>query len=331
MASVDVTLRLLLLGSAVAACAVEDAPIEPLPATLAATGIGGPGVHAFVPQYPLWTDGARKPRWIYLPPGAVIDGRDADAWQLPVGTKLWKQFAFDRRAETRFMERTREGWRYATYVWSASGDDAVLAPAAGAPTSATLADGRVHHAPSEPECRLCHADDRPVLAFTALQLSPDRDPEALHAEPRPPGAIDLTTLVASGVLVDYTASVAPRIAARSSVERAALGYLHGNCGSCHRDGGAAASVGIILAQPVAGRSRVRSTTIDVASQFTTAAAEHRIAAGAPDRSVLVTRVRARTPALQMPPLGTQLVDADAVAQLSRWIDQLPDLAQGDLP
>src|SRR5688500_1719724 len=31
---------------------------------------------AFSPQYPLWTDGAAKKRWISLPPGTAIDGSD---------------------------------------------------------------------------------------------------------------------------------------------------------------------------------------------------------------------------------------------------------------
>src|SRR5829696_2454750 len=35
---------------------------------------------AFSPQYPLWTDGAAKRRWISLPPGSAIDGSDPDAW-----------------------------------------------------------------------------------------------------------------------------------------------------------------------------------------------------------------------------------------------------------
>jgi hypothetical protein len=35
---------------------------------------------AFSPQYPLWSDGASKRRWISLPPGTAIDGSDPDAW-----------------------------------------------------------------------------------------------------------------------------------------------------------------------------------------------------------------------------------------------------------
>ena len=40
----------------------------------------------------LWSDGAKKQRWIQLPPGEKIDVADLDNWQFPKGTKLWKQF-----------------------------------------------------------------------------------------------------------------------------------------------------------------------------------------------------------------------------------------------
>src|SRR5262245_31340628 len=82
---------------------------------------------AFTPQYPLWTDGASKRRWISLPPGTWIDASDPDAWVFPVGTRFWKEFAFGRRVETRTIERTEDGWRFATYRWLPDESDAVLA------------------------------------------------------------------------------------------------------------------------------------------------------------------------------------------------------------
>jgi len=39
----------------------------------------------------------------------------------------------------------------------------------------------------------------------------------------------------------------------------------------------------------------------------------------PDRSALMQRIASRYPPLQMPPLGTVLVDREAVDQLQRWI------------
>ena len=64
-------------------------PVPPLPQRLHDTGLyvdGAPGLLVradnlpYAPQYPLWTDGARKRRWIHLPPGSWIDASDPDAW-----------------------------------------------------------------------------------------------------------------------------------------------------------------------------------------------------------------------------------------------------------
>src|SRR5688572_325136 len=56
-----------------------------------------PGVIAgrhrpFSPQYPLWSDGAAKARWVYLPDASSIDATDPGAWNFPVGTRFWKEF-----------------------------------------------------------------------------------------------------------------------------------------------------------------------------------------------------------------------------------------------
>ena len=60
------------------------------------------GEPPFSPQYPLWSDGAAKARWIYLPPGTAIDTSDPDDWTFPVGTRFWKEFTFNgRKVETR--------------------------------------------------------------------------------------------------------------------------------------------------------------------------------------------------------------------------------------
>ncbi len=198
---------------------------------------------AFVPQYPLWSDGTSKRRWIYLPPRTSIDASLVDAWEFPVGTRLWKEFSYDRRVETRFMERLADGsWRFATYVWNQEGTDAVLAAEDGAVLPVSAAPGGRYVVPSRNDCLACHEGPSvPVLGFSALQLSPDRDPLAPHAEPARNDHANLSNLVASGRLRNLPRRYVeqpPRIAAASPTERAALGYLHGNCGHCHNDAGA---------------------------------------------------------------------------------------------
>lgn len=312
----------------------DSGPVSP-PRSLRETGLYAPdgttvaeGVLRFSPQYPLWTDGASKLRYVALPPGTAIDASDPEAWDFPVGTRIWKEFSFGRRAETRYMARTARGWVYATYVWDDFGDEAIRADDAGAETSVEMEGGLRHRAPSVAECRGCHENaSSPVLGFSLLQLSPDRDPAGLHAGPASEVDVDLRDLVARGLLRDLPARylrTPPRIAARSADERAALGYLHGNCGGCHRDDGPLASLGMSLAYVDDGHTaRAIATTFGVPSGFVPrglgGAVAMRVAPGAPDASVLLARVRTRDPVAQMPPLGSHLVDADAVTLLERWI------------
>jgi hypothetical protein len=313
----------------------ESAP--PLPQRLADTGLYVPGTQtvrpehlSFSPQYPLWSDGSSKRRWISLPPDASIDGSQPDAWEFPVGTRLWKEFSMGRRVETRFLERQADGsWRFATYVWNDAGTDAVLAAEDGAVVALAAAPSGKYLVPSRGDCVACHEGAPvPVLGFSALQLSPDRDPLAPHAEPARAGDIDLPRLVAGGHLRNLPQPLldrAPRIAARTPTERAALGYLHGNCGHCHNAAGALTGLELLLAQQSDGArasaARTITSLLGHSSRFRPhgSAAAERVAADGD--SVLTLRMRSTNPLIQMPPLGVALPDSKGTALVERWIRQ----------
>lgn len=281
----------------------------------------------FSPQYPLWTDGAAKQRWISLPPGTAIDASDPDAWVFPVGTRLWKEFSFDgRRVETRYLKREADRWVYAVYAWTEDEREAHLVGARGRRAAYPLPGGKSHTIPGINDCKACHHGGRSeVLGFSTLQLSPDRDPGALHADGGP-DAMDLRTLVDRGLLIglpQHLLDQPPRIASASTNERAALGYLHGNCGHCHNDQGPLRNIGLYLRQKALGGSQVTETTVHQRVRKPAPGqspdAVNRIEPGSPERSGLVQRARSRSPALQMPPLGTELVDREAIALLENWI------------
>ena len=308
------------------------------PASLRETGLYadwdaktvGPAKLRFSPQYPLWTDGAIKTRWMELPAGTFIDASDPDAWQFPVGTRFWKEFTFSRRAETRFIEHTAQGWQYAAYAWNEDESEALLAPERGLPSDVVMRGGLRHDIPSRSDCRSCHeGSPSRILGFSALQLSADRDPNAPHAEPISNDGITLRTLMARGLvrgLPAYLADGAPRIEAKSPTERAALGYLHGNCAHCHTLSGELASLKFSLQYPLAAPPSAHppglATTFGQISKFVPPswdAPGDRMVAGEPDRSVLALRMASRNPVAAMPPLGSRVVDDEAVALIRRWI------------
>lgn len=286
----------------------------------------------FSPQYPLWTDGLQKRRWIHVPEGAVIDGRDDEAWDFPVGTKIWKEFSRGSKPiETRLLwKASADGWVFASYVWNADGSDATLAPEDGLRGVAEVAPGRRHSIPSRTDCIACHgAPARATpLGFTALQLSTDRDPGAIHGEPLAPEMLTNRTLVEEGRLAGARADLltrAPRVRTDDPLTRSVLGYLAANCGMCHNGRGEIAALGPVIrtadlvrdadavARSLLGQRTRWQVPGDVDGQSVL------IHPGVPERSAIYMRMRSRSPSSQMPPLGTTVRDQSAVDAVARWV------------
>lgn len=310
------------------------------PARLAETGLYAPGASGvidarnrpFSPQYPLWTDGASKRRWVYLPPGAAIDAAKDERWEFPVGTRFWKEFAFHgRRVETRLLWKASPSrWVTASYVWNEEGTDAMLAPGEGVRDIVEIAPGRRHSVPGRADCAACHGERTEPLGFNPLQLSTDRDPRAIHGEPLSPGMVTLKTLQEDGLLSpsrpDYVERP-PRVATASPLTRTALGYLSANCGGCHNGRGeiSVASLSVHYADllrdgDAAARRLVRRPTRWQAPGRPegTSVVIH---PESPGLSALLVRMRSRRPSSQMPPLGTAMRDEAALEVLARWIEQ----------
>jgi hypothetical protein len=294
---------------------VDESAVNELPERLSLTGLYAPettdavapDVRTFRPRFELWSDGASKRRFIWLPPGAQIDTRDMDSWQFPVGTKVWKEFSrAGTRVETRLLQRLPGGWIGLAYLWQSDGADALAAP-----FGAIDALGTPHNVPASNECDACHAGRRShILGFSAVQL----------AQPKAEG-LNLDELVRLELLSDVPVS-APQVPGNET-EQAALGYLHANCSHCHnakrpKQGGSRCfdpenDLDFLLrtgdAQTVAETSTYR-TTAEV------------IEPGHPDDSTLLELVSQRSSFKQMPPLASEVVDDAAVALLRRWIEEM---------
>jgi len=287
----------------------------------------------FEPQYPLWTDGARKSRWVRLPEGASIDVSDLDAWRFPPGTTFWKEFAWgDRRVETRMIRVRADGqWTFATYVWNEEQTDAEIAPDGGVAAAFEFAPGRRHSIPSAADCITCHLSHPSViLGFNALQLSDDRDPLAPNAVALREGDVTLGTLEREGRLAPRRPDLVirpPRIREEDPVARAAIGYLSSNCGGCHNPRGPLARLGFSLRHDDAGGPQAlepaHATTAGVHGRYLVPGVEAErsrlVSPGDPSRSAIAYRMASRRAASQMPPLGTTVPDTTAILLVKRWI------------
>jgi mono/diheme cytochrome c family protein len=272
------------------------------------------GVMEYAPRFELWSDGAEKRRWLYLPPGTQIDTSDMDGWVFPVGTRAYKEFTRDGvRVETRMLEKVAPGeWASVAYLWDAEGTDAIATQAGARDVLGTM-----HDVPDEEGCGECHGTTADtLLGVSAIQL--DHDGE---------GAT-VVELVAGGWLTDAPAErfVLPGDAAA----QAGLGYLHANCGNCHTDG---ADNPLRLWLEVGALATVEGTPAYVTTvgepshtedplPDTTATAL--VEPGDPDASQLYIRMqrRGRTPGGGMPWLGSELVDDAGSAAIADFIRAL---------
>ncbi|MET0391226.1 MAG: hypothetical protein ABW321_34960 [Polyangiales bacterium] len=312
-------------------CAGQDGQEGPaLPSDLRCTGLYADfaqrqlacGLIEYTPAYELWSDGALKRRWASIPAGAPVDTSNPISFVYPIGTQFWKEFQVRvngqlQPAETRLLRKLDGGWTFTTYVWSESGDSAIA-------TNTGVADwaGSGHTVPTRDQCIECHAGrpDR-VLGWDALLLAEGARGVPPELWPRD----------------DADAGAAPSIPG-DEVERAALGYLHVNCGvSCHNDTleARARDTGLLMQLPAAGLASVQDTPI--------AAAINKRPTGnapvqelpeppegsffdllplSPARSLVLARMSVRSHPAQMPPLASNQPDPDGIARVTAWITQM---------
>ena len=301
----------------------DCAPIPPVvlaqvPDRLSATGLYrdvrsetlAEGVRPFTPRFGSWSDGAAKRRWIYLQPRTQIDTRDPDAWNFPVGTKLWKELARDGvRIETRMLYKhgpQPDAWTPIAYVWSDDGD------ARARPDGVANARHTGHDVPSAATCVGCHGGTPSgVLGFSAIQL-PRRGAA---------GELDLERLAAAQLV---TRPVPSNELPGDATAQAALGYLHANCSHCHNPirpahGGPRCfdperSFSFLL------RTGELASTASTATYRTAIGAV--ISAGDPDGSELLDRMRSRDARSGMPALGSEILDDAGLQLIHAWIAQL---------
>lgn len=273
----------------------------------------------FVPGYSLWSDGTTKRRWARFPPGTRIDTSNPLEWDFPTGTRLWKEFSLNGvRVETRMLSKRGPGdWEMATFRWR---DDESAA--------LRLDEGELnvrdsgYEIPAVTACAQCHG----LTGDVPLGL----DPVLVSA----PAASGLTAAVLNSRNLVTTPLVPAALQVPgNAVERAALGYLHANCGvSCHRAAGAYVQGSLLRLEPGELGSVQATDTYQTSVNVPTftyvipgqpAGRSMRIASGGTNQALALSamhvRMASRVPGQQMPQLATRRVDTAGLGDVERWI------------
>lgn len=267
-----------------------------------------------------WSDGADKTRYLALPDSATITEMPGGDFDLPNNSVLMKHFSLGGQIfETRLLVRHDDGgWAGYSYEWNASLTDADLVDAAGKDDTV---NGQPWHYPSRTECLQCHTTAAGFsLGAEGLQLNGEFTYPATGRT-----ANQLDTLEYIGLFSAPLSAVATAAALTDSRDQSAAldararSYLHSNCANCHRPNGTTQSTMDLRFSSAFGQMNI--CNVDPQQGNLGINQAKLLAPRDPARSILLERI-SRNDQNRMPPVGSNILDSDAIALLTDWINSI---------
>lgn len=288
-------------------------------------------VHPYELNTPLFSDYAKKGRFIYLPEGTTMNWQEVEVFDMPIGAIIVKHFyyALDERdhqsenrfIETRILKNTDKGWKAWGYWWNEDQTDADY-KALGGKTDVTWVDASGksrevrYESPNQFQCKSCHSyngEIRPI-GPAARQL---------HG-----GEIDYASdWVQAGLLKDAptdksTWPIMDWKAEGVNVATAARAYLDANCGYCHRHEGPASTSGLFLHDKYPTGPETGVLKSPVAAGKGSGGRKYDILPGKPDKSILYYRMESNKAAVRMPEVGRSVAHEEGLALVRTWIQEM---------
>jgi hypothetical protein len=340
-----------------------DQPIRKLSATGCVNPLRPlqPGAGALFYQVasPLWSDGASKERWVFIPDGAQVRIKDCQRqpsacldpvlqtggsywdeghFELPEGTVLMKTFSIaGQRIETRLITRHARGWGAYSYRWAedqsdaevVSLDDGAVARQVPNPALNPGNDPALTRAPpgtqiwtypSRTDCLKCHLEEAGFqLGLDLVQL------DTVIRYPDGSTANQLEVWQRRGLFETPPARPYPTplplpTGTGGALAERARSYLHANCAICHRPGGNFPGLDLRWTTPLAATGACGT---EPSKGNLGVVGAKVLVPGQPARSVLSLRVHTLEERFRMPQIGSAVVDVQGARVLDDWIASLP--------
>ncbi len=282
---------------------------------------------------PLFSDYAKKRRFIFLPEGSEVKYNESEVLEFPVGTVLIKNFSYEddqlvnqdgRIIETRLLIHEEEGWKALPYIWNESQTDARLEITGG--TKQVLLTGKKpinYLVPNIAQCKGCHELNGKIAPIgpTARQLNRMNKYQGESKN-------QLVLLAEAGFLSGLpNLSGVPKLASydhpeSGTLEERSRAYLEVNCAHCHRVEGPAKNSGLYLLARNDNPEQVGIMKTPVAAGRGSGNLMYDIVPGQPDKSILVRRMNSDKADVMMPELGRKLIHEEGVELIREWIAEM---------
>jgi len=285
-------------------------------------------VHPYDLNTPLFSDYAKKVRFIYLPEGTSMNWQDVEVFDMPVGAIIVKHFYYslderkpdskNRFIETRILKNTDNGWKAWGYWWNKDQTDAEY-KALGGKTDISWVDAKgnnrevKYESPNQFQCKSCHSFNGKIkpIGPAARQL---------HG-----GEVDyVNDWVESGILKGAPADksswpIMNWNAKNATVATSARAYLDANCGYCHRHEGPASTSGLFLHDKYETGPKTGVMKSPVAAGKGSGGRKYDILPGKPEKSILYYRMKSNDAAVRMPEVGRSIAHEEGLEIVRNWI------------
>jgi uncharacterized repeat protein (TIGR03806 family) len=326
-----------------------------MPTNLSQTGIfsdtpgmtPASGLILYIPNTPLWSDGALKTRYIAIPnngglitPSEQITFAPTGTWTFPAGTVFVKTFELNtdttnpnvrHRLETRLLVRDINGAVYGvTYKWRADNSDADLLTSSLLEniviTNATGMSTQTWYYPSPSDCLQCHTPvANYVLGVNTRQLNNNQTYPSTGVtdnQLRTLNRLGLFNPAFDEAAITNFEKLSALTNLNASLEERSRSYLDANCAQCHQPGGTGITFDARYDTPPAQQNITNyPASVSLGYDNTKIIAPRDVW-----RSMIWQRMNTTNATYKMPPLARALIDTNAVQVFTDWINSLPGMS-----
>jgi len=287
---------------------------------------------------PLFTDYAKKLRFIVLPQGEKMTYVDSDKIDFPIGTTLIKTFYYPQDfrnphenwniLETRLLIHTKDGWLGFPYIWNEKQTNAYL-EIAGDRMDISWIDEvgkkmEVNYlVPNFNMCKGCHVIDN---FFSPIGPKPrllncdfkSMDGDKYHQLEN----FKKLNIVQNLPEINEIQRTADWENESYPLDERARAYLDVNCGHCHNAKGPAMTSGLFLDYNEKDLRKLGVHKTPIAAGRGSGNLDYNIIPKKPDESILLYRMNSDDPGIMMPETGRKLIHKEGVELIREWIQKM---------